>query len=76
MENDHDGWPASVRVNPATTDDRISVIAEPSGMNSDVVAGPWEKQTSPSVNEPDLLQKTPLSLPADERLPMHNEMHR
>ena len=76
MENDHDGWPASVRVNPATTDDRISVIAEPSGMNSDAVAGPWEKQTSPSVNAPDLLQKTPLSLPADERLPMHNEMHR
>ena len=76
MENDHDGWPASVRANPATREDRISVIAEQSGMNSDAVAGPWEKQTSPSANAPDLQQKTPLSLPADEQAPKHSEMHR
>ena len=75
MENDHDGWPATVRVNPATTEDRISVIAEPSGMNSDAVAGPWGEQTSPSANEPDLQQKTPLSLPADEPAPTPSEMY-
>ena len=76
MENGHDGWLASVPVNPATKEDRISVIAEPSGMNSDAVAGPWEKQTSPSANAPDLQQKTPLSLPADEGAPMPSEMRR
>ena len=75
MENVHDGWPASVRVNPATTEDLISVIADPNGMNNDAVAGPWGKQTSPSANAPDLQQKTLLSLPADERAPTPSEMH-
>jgi len=76
MESGHDGWPASVQVNPATTDDRISVIAEPSVMNSDAVAGPWEKQTSPSAIAPGLQQKTPLSLPADVGAPTPSEMQR
>ena len=75
MENVHDGWPASVRVNPATTEDLISAIAEPNGTNNDAVAGPWGKQTSPSAIALDLQQKTPLSLPADERAPTPSEMH-